>query len=1049
MRKEVKKLAEILRNPKNCFRGAPFWAWNAKIEESELRRQIRQFHAMGLGGFFMHSRVGLDIEYLSDAWFSLVRACIDEAKSLGMNAWLYDEDRWPSGAAGGYVTEVYPEFRARKLYCEVCEGNQPIPLPTGRLMEAWFAIRGVTEKGGDIQGYRELNEATEPLEVGESLVVFYDRADEPTPWYNNGTNLDVLNPKAVAKFIEITHERYQKEVGSQFGKTVPGIFTDEPSFHTIRPWTPGLEKRFLAEKGYRLQAHFPELFWTVNGEVFSVVRYHFMGFVSDLFIQAFVQPIATWCKKHDILMTGHYLMEDDLRSQTVMIGDVMRAYQYMGVPGMDLLMETTAMYRTAKQVSSVAHQVGRHRRITETYGCTGWDFPLAGHKALGDWQLALGINFRCQHLAWYSMEGMSKRDYPASISFQSPWAGIYKTLEDYYARMGSVLFAEGMRERRDILVLHPIESMWGIKVTREKISEEERRVEMSFLNVTSTLLAAHLDFDYGSESKFNNRIFVKNGKWNIDNGRYRICVIPEMVTIRPSTVSNLLDFIGGGGHVFTLGEPPQYQGDGRMSEVHQDIFSKFETCTLENLVEKIERVGGRTVSITQAGREAEGVLYMMTQSPICTAVFVNNTGMPMPSEANGEGFRMPRVLERQLAYPEAELRLYRHLPSHVYSVDSRTGVLRPVAAIWKGQTCCIPCGLVPLESRCFVLTDEDIGELGEPELPLPTDFSNALPIVSNTQPIPYTLSEGNVMVLDHPRYALETDSLGDPTFILEIDNQIRRKLNVPLRGTHRVQPWKQRLIDAEKTGEIDAEKRCNVHLEYTWDCAVDLPAGAVQLAIEHPEVFVIELNGERILDTKTDAYWVDPAIRLLRLPKVRIGTNTLRLTCTVTPSFSGLEAIYLVGAFGVRAECEMVALPKGLLMGDWVDQGLENYGGNVTYHFRMKIPPTESGKRRYLSLPAWRGSALGVAVAGGASEVLAWPPYGVPLDLEKALEQADALGEVAVDVTVYGHRRNQMGPFYANGANDIVWVDARCLCAHEHRERTYVPCGLLAAPVVQ
>lgn len=92
------------KSPGPDFRGAPFWAWNAKLEPEELIRQIRLMKEMGLGGFFMHARVGLNTEYLGKEWFECVKACIAEAEKLGMNAWLYDEDRWPSGAAGSFVT---------------------------------------------------------------------------------------------------------------------------------------------------------------------------------------------------------------------------------------------------------------------------------------------------------------------------------------------------------------------------------------------------------------------------------------------------------------------------------------------------------------------------------------------------------------------------------------------------------------------------------------------------------------------------------------------------------------------------------------------------------------------------------------------------------------------------------------------------------------------------------------------------------------------------------------------------------------------------------
>ena len=55
-------------SPSSTYRPAPFWSWNDTLTEEELRRQIGQLQGAGYGGFFMHSRVGLETEYLSDAW---------------------------------------------------------------------------------------------------------------------------------------------------------------------------------------------------------------------------------------------------------------------------------------------------------------------------------------------------------------------------------------------------------------------------------------------------------------------------------------------------------------------------------------------------------------------------------------------------------------------------------------------------------------------------------------------------------------------------------------------------------------------------------------------------------------------------------------------------------------------------------------------------------------------------------------------------------------------------------------------------------------------
>ena len=105
---------DIFANPPSEFRGAPFWAWNSKLDADELHRQIKIMHEMGLGGFFMHARVGLNTPFLSEEWFELVKNCIADAEKLGMIAYLYDEDTWPSGFAGGKVT-CNKKYRQKNL----------------------------------------------------------------------------------------------------------------------------------------------------------------------------------------------------------------------------------------------------------------------------------------------------------------------------------------------------------------------------------------------------------------------------------------------------------------------------------------------------------------------------------------------------------------------------------------------------------------------------------------------------------------------------------------------------------------------------------------------------------------------------------------------------------------------------------------------------------------------------------------------------------------------------------------------------------------------
>ena len=103
---------KLFRKPTSEYRAAPFWSWNCVLEKDVLLHQIDVLEQMGFGGFHMHSRAGMATEYLSDEFMSLIRACCDKATQKNMLAWLYDEDRWPSGFAGGYVTKD-KRFRQR------------------------------------------------------------------------------------------------------------------------------------------------------------------------------------------------------------------------------------------------------------------------------------------------------------------------------------------------------------------------------------------------------------------------------------------------------------------------------------------------------------------------------------------------------------------------------------------------------------------------------------------------------------------------------------------------------------------------------------------------------------------------------------------------------------------------------------------------------------------------------------------------------------------------------------------------------------------------
>jgi hypothetical protein len=323
-------LAKLFANPPSAYRAAPFWAWNARIEPDECRRQIRLMREMGMGGFFMHSRVGLDTAYLSDEWFRCVDACVDEAEKLDMQAWLYDEDRWPSGAAGGLVT-ADRQHRLRGLVLQ--RGLAPSELAALDDVVAVFAAR--LGEGDTLLAARRLAlgarvpKKGQPkarakkafaLAADETLLVFRVALQKPSAWYNGATYLDVLNPAAVRAFLKTTHEAYRKRYADRFGKRIPGIFTDEPNYggifgHNVQtelglpgmPWTAGLPQAFRKRHGYDLLAHLPTLFLAKGDNQPQPVRHHYVDTIAWMFAENFARPVGEWCERHNLQFTGHVL----------------------------------------------------------------------------------------------------------------------------------------------------------------------------------------------------------------------------------------------------------------------------------------------------------------------------------------------------------------------------------------------------------------------------------------------------------------------------------------------------------------------------------------------------------------------------------------------------------------------------------------------------------------------------------------------------------------------------------------------------------------------
>jgi len=410
-KKETEKLdMELFRNPTKEYRAAPFWSWNCELKKEDLEKQIEIMKEMGFGGYYMHTRVGMATPYLSDEFMDLVGACIEKGKEIGMNSYLYDEDRWPSGTAGGFTVKASIENRQKFLHFTYTPYND------GTL---------VTES--DIAKSKEVKDETFKLIAcfdillnEDSRLVSYQRigiGDEVPngheKWFaymEYGGYCDVMRKETIDTFIALTHDKYKERFSGEFATNAPTIFTDEPQMvakkvldhasdkTAIRlPYTNDLNETFKAKYGYDLEDHLPVLVWENADGGVSQTRYFYHDHSTERFAEAFCDNIGKWCAENGIMFTGHMMNEATLFSQTTSVGEAMRHYRGFQLPGIDMLCDYREL-NTAKQAQSAARQYGKEGVMSELYGVTNWDFDFRGHKLQGDWQAAMGITHRVPHL---------------------------------------------------------------------------------------------------------------------------------------------------------------------------------------------------------------------------------------------------------------------------------------------------------------------------------------------------------------------------------------------------------------------------------------------------------------------------------------------------------------------------------------------------------------------------------------------------------------------------------------------------------------------------
>lgn len=1018
------------KSPSHVYRGKVFWAWNGELEDEELRRQIRIFHEMGFGGFYMHARKGLKTPYLSKQWFEKIEVCIKEAGVLGMEAWLYDEDNYPSGYAGGLVTSD-KKYRQRIMTFEILN-ELKLTKNEDALESYFFAVQFENEY---LLSYRRIHSdaVLNTLPRGIKIVRFDLKETEPSPWYNNATYLDTLNPKAVGKFVEITYEPYAQRFKDFLGSSiVPGIFTDEPNVKSgthpdgCTAWTEDLPTIFFKKYGYDILDKLPELFIDTPSNEPNLARYHFFVCRNRMFVEAYCKQIGQWCDKNTLKLTGHGVGEWPLSEQALCSGSVMQHYEYMQIPGIDSLLQDKLEYLSPKQLSSVTHQMGKKWAISEMYGGTGWEADFKTYKFIGDWQAVLGVNVRCAHLAWYTMAGEGKRDYPASINHFSPWWKEYRYIEDYFART-NLLLSEG-ELISELGFIHPIESYYTILNAGDSqytTNPQALKMDELYDNIVRTLLGNQLDFDFIDEhllQQIDTAILMNEygvPVLQIGQARYKAVVVPPLISIRENTVEILSKFVEQGGRVFFIEHYPTHVSSQKYLENQWNSKFFIVPNSPVSIVKALEDII-RNVSVwDKFGNVINDVFCQLRRIEDGYVLFLVNTN-------RNNSFDDINVIVSRDDFHCAEVVQCQAIDGDLLKIDF---TCEDEQLIFKTE---IEAG----GSRLFLLSNKKNVQKKHQVFGVQTDSKSI-----ELGECAYELDEYNLMVLDRAEclvFSSDTYSkLCTYTEILRLDAELRSYAGMSQRGADMVQPW--------ATLRSKHEKEIEVIVNYPLKIST-LPDLPIYLALEQADRWQISVNGVS-LEKQAAGYWVDISLTKISLPQklFHVGDNIISLRGCYEED-ACLENMFILGNFGVDLQGDiatMTVLKDKLSIGSIAGQGLPFYGGNIYYNFKLDLAKKDLHKYE-LSFPKLFATGIVVSVNNKKGKLLGFPEY-----LEDITDDLHD-GKNNISVKLLGSRRNCFGPLHHVATDRIYCGPNKFRPTSENYQSEYnvVDYGLFENPIL-
>lgn len=538
------------------YRGLDLWMLNGKLDDEEIRYQMREMKKKGFYTVIPRTYNGLESDYPGPDFMNRMRTIIHTAKEIDMRIVLQ----------AGYMPAAVRELPGKYALCYI------------------DAV------------------AQNRLKGDEKILCIHDGIAYIEKSYK--TVLNMFAREAVDFYVNWCYGEMWEEFACEFGKSIYSIWVDEPCFPPqYIPWSPEFAEQYRKKWGCDILRDIYQLY--VNEGDYKELRCRFRLLMQEQMEKAYYMRIHQWCNEHGLKMSGHLMAEETTCYQIENAVCGMPYYKYFDLPGVDFLgcmlnwsydgmdgerLDINRQYSTPLQCMSAAHQAGKRMLLCEMYGVTSTNLTFRSQKHIFDQFAAFGYNIRCCHGLFYSTAGFRKRFYPHQVNYYEPYWEKYNQVNDYCARVGQ--FVSFGQPQGDILVIHPMETAFMLHEGGEQ--EDGNQILKSYdcrmTRLLQEMFAEGLYFEYGDLVSIRENGSVNNsGCFQIGEMQYRTVILPYLETLNQKAFDLLSCFREQGGRVIVLGNVPDRM-DGTTNQELKAALSNFEFASdIGDLIRKLKK----------------------------------------------------------------------------------------------------------------------------------------------------------------------------------------------------------------------------------------------------------------------------------------------------------------------------------------------------------------------------------------------------------------------------------------------------------------------------